>query len=253
MSSPDAVVALANGHAAQDAAPPSRPAQLSAWSASRAKRLFDVAAVCALAPLLCPLLLIIAAAVRLSSPGGAIFRQTRIGSHGRPFTILKFRTMVEATSDEEPGLACASAGRITAVGLMLRKFKVDELPQVINVLRGDMSLVGPRPRIAAQQLGTFPCRPGITGVATLAFAREDILLARLPPEGLAHVYHDHIMPAKHRLDSDYMAGATLLSDVQILVRTVLGCWRVPGVLQPSDLPAVHLASRSEVICRGEAV
>lgn len=248
MPSRDAVVATASLVVAQDVVGPSRAARLSAWSVSGAKRWFDVALVCAVAPLVAPLLLIVAAAVRLSSPGETIFRQTRIGFQGRPFTILKFRTMFQPPDDEEPGIACASAGRITDIGSVLRKLKLDELPQVLNVLRGDMSLVGPRPRIAAQQLGTLSCRPGVTGAATLAFAREDLLLAAVPPEQLPQFYRDHILPVKHRLDSEYMARATALSDMELLLRTVVGWWQLPGAYQRAGLCAANSVRCGESIC-----
>ncbi len=117
---------------------------LSPWSRSPLKRIVDIAVVCAASPLLCPLFLIIAAAVRLSSHGPAIFRQTRIGACAKPFTILKFRTMLVPDADEQHGIASAAAERITPIGEILRKLKLDELPQFFNVLRGDMSLVGPR-------------------------------------------------------------------------------------------------------------
>ena len=148
-----------------------------------------------------------------------------------PFTILKFRTMLEPRphdrADNLIGLASAATQRITPLGSILRKLKLDELPQFINVLRGEMSLVGPRPKIAELHAGAFLCRPGITGAATLAFAREESLLAQIPPKSLPQFYRDHIMPAKHELDSAYMAQATMSSDLHILLLTALGRWHAP--------------------------
>ncbi len=200
---------------------------LSRWSLSPLKRAFDIAVVCAASPLVCPLFLIIAAAVRLSSPGPAIFRQTRIGARAKPFTILKFRTMLVPDAGEQHGIASAAAERITPIGEILRKLKLDELPQFFNVLRGDMSLVGPRPKIAEQQIGVFLCKPGITGAATLAFAREESFLSQIPAESLPRYFRKHVLPAKHALDSAYMAQATLSSDLRLLLLTAFGRWHAP--------------------------
>jgi lipopolysaccharide/colanic/teichoic acid biosynthesis glycosyltransferase len=227
MSQPDSVTTFGGLEEPEDAGPPLHSVKLSAWSMSRAKRAFDLSLVCVFTPLVCPLLVIIGLIVRLSSPGPAIFRQMRVGSLGRPFTILKFRTMDETASASVPGIAWMSTDRITPIGHFLRRLKLDELPQIINVLRGDMSLVGPRPRIPGQQLGSFPCRPGITGPATLVFAREEILLAEIPPHLVTQYYRKNIMPAKERLDSEYLSRASLRSDLQILLRTASVFWETP--------------------------
>jgi O-antigen biosynthesis protein WbqP len=135
------------------------------------KRAFDVSA-CALLLLLCwPILLILIIAIRLQSPGPAIFAQTRIGKHGRPFACYKLRTMYSGTASVPTHEVQPSA--VTPLGKHLRRFKIDELPQLWNVLAGDMSLVGPRPCLqsqlelvqARQQLGVLEVRPGITGLA----------------------------------------------------------------------------------------
>ncbi|MGC1424818.1 MAG: sugar transferase, partial [Terracidiphilus sp.] len=100
----------------------------------------------------------------------------------------------------------------------------DELPQVLNVLMGDMSFVGPRPKLPEHQLGRLRCRPGITGAATIAFAREEQVLAALPRHRLDHYYHSIILPAKLQLDTEYMARATFLSDLKLIVDTAFGRW-----------------------------
>ncbi|UWZ82260.1 sugar transferase [Occallatibacter riparius] len=224
--------------------------QMSAWSLSPAKRVFDAALVCAASPILLPLLLILAAAVRLSSPGPAIFRQTRIGARGEPFTILKFRTMIEPDASVHHGLACTASERITPLGFILRRLKLDELPQFINVLRGDMSLVGPRPKIAELHTGAFLCRPGITGAATLAFAREEFLLAQIPAEILPQYYRDYVQPAKHQLDSAYMAQATMSSDLRLLALTALGRWHAPSFPIQQTFASRRQAD-SEPICTSD--
>jgi lipopolysaccharide/colanic/teichoic acid biosynthesis glycosyltransferase len=201
-----------------------RRQMLSDWAASRAKRIFDATAVLVFSPLWIPLFVILGAAVRLSSRGPAIFRQTRAGCCNRFFTIYKFRTMRHLRHSRRNAIAAISVDEVTPVGRILRRFKLDELPQLINVLLGHMSLVGPRPKVPEQQLEPLPCRPGITGSATLAFARENSLFAQIPEPELTGFYHDVVLPAKYRLDWEYMRRATLSGDLRILLDTILGRW-----------------------------
>jgi lipopolysaccharide/colanic/teichoic acid biosynthesis glycosyltransferase len=222
--------------------------RLSAWTVSRAKRLFDVTLVLMCLPLLLPLLLVIFLAIYVSSGAPVLFRQTRIGRGGRPFTIYKFRTMGHASGTLENSIAALSGGQITRVGHILRRSKLDELPQVFNVLAGKMSLVGPRPKILEQQLAEFGCRPGITGAATLAFAREEILLGQIPMQGLGNFYQAEVLPVKQRMDSDYMARASLPSDLSILLRTITGRW---GYF--SDTSQLQTREASSPAPRGEAL
>src|SRR5712672_3579606 len=135
------------------------------------KRVFDVTACGLFLLLFWPILLIVIVAIRLQSPGAAVFTQVRVGKNGRPFICYKLRTMYTGTSDVPTHLVPASA--VTALGEHLRRFKIDELPQLCNVLIGDMSLVGPRPCLPSQvdlvearrRLGVLEVRPGITGLA----------------------------------------------------------------------------------------
>lgn len=197
---------------------------LSRWGRSHARRIFDIAVILAITPLLLPVFGFIALAIAITSGMPIIFCQARAGCFGRPFTILKFRTMRHTSTARRSAIAAHAATEITALGRLLRRAKLDELPQAWNVLRGDMSLVGPRPRVANQQLVPLDCRPGLTGPATLAFAHEDRLFAQIAPEALDDYYRDVVLPAKHRLDNDYMKRATLLGDLKILCYTVLGRW-----------------------------
>jgi lipopolysaccharide/colanic/teichoic acid biosynthesis glycosyltransferase len=199
--------------------------ELSRWSRSRAKRILDVAAVLLCSPILLPLLASIAVAVFVTSGMPVIFRQHRVGRGGVPFAIYKFRTMRPSDTHGRSAMAIESAGRITRLGSLLRRTKLDELPQLLNVLAGEMSLVGPRPKVPEQQLQPLSCRPGLTGVATLAFAREEALLMRVPPQEWAELFHNTILPAKRRMDAQYMQKATLWSDLRILADTVLVRWR----------------------------
>lgn len=200
------------------------PEHLSAWATSRTKRIFDMTLVLMCLPLLLPLLIAIFLAVYISSGAPVLFRQTRIGRGGRPFTIYKFRTMDQARGTFENAIAALSLGQVTRVGHILRRSKLDELPQVFNVLTGEMSLVGPRPKIPEQQLAWVGCRPGITGTATLAFAREDILFSQIPTHELGEFYRAEVLPVKLQMDSNYMARASLASDLRILFRTITGRW-----------------------------
>lgn len=193
-------------------------ADLSVWSSSTAKRVFDCACVVAALPMLIPTLLLVALAVWTTSRGPVLFRQKRVGRGGRPFTIVKFRTLRGNRDDGSAGQ------RFTAIGRGLRRLKLDELPQLLNVLVGDMSLVGPRPKMREYQLRTPTCRPGITGAATIVFAREEELLERVLRLRSAETYRTVVMTAKHCLDTDYMARATFLSDLNLLVRTLLRRW-----------------------------
>ncbi len=197
---------------------------LSPWSRSRAKRIFDCACVLPVLPLLLPILLVIALAVRMTSSGPALFRQKRMGLHGQAFTILKFRTMLLATDKAHHAVTTAGNQSFTSIGSFLRRWKLDELPQLLNVLRGDMSLVGPRPKMPEHVISDLPCRPGVTGAATIAFAREEAVLDRIPRHHLEACYYSVVLPAKRKLDAEYMAHATFLSDLKIIVNSVLRRW-----------------------------
>jgi lipopolysaccharide/colanic/teichoic acid biosynthesis glycosyltransferase len=191
-----------------------------------AKRLFDL--VVALGGLLVFALpmLVITLWIRLDSPGPVLFRQQRVGRHGRLFRIHKFRTMVADAPARGPAVTVGADPRITRTGAWLRKSKLDELPQLLDVLAGDMSIVGPRPEVP-QYVALYPAdlrervlavRPGITDPVSLRFADEGALLARAPdPE---REYREVIMPAKLREAAAYAARATLWSDLGVIGRTL---------------------------------
>lgn len=193
------------------------------WPDGVGKRLFDIAASALGLLLLLPLLLLTALWVKLDSPGPALFRQTRIGRYGIPFTIHKFRTM-----RLEPGTAITIGAdpRITRSGHLLRQTKLDELPQLWDVLRGAMSLVGPRPELP-RYVELYPhelkarvlaVRPGITDPASLAFSHEaELLAAAADPE---REYREVILPAKLQLSADYAGQASLATDLRLILRTL---------------------------------
>jgi lipopolysaccharide/colanic/teichoic acid biosynthesis glycosyltransferase len=197
---------------------------LSRWSQSGAKRFFDCICVISALPLLVPILLAVALGVRITSSGPVLFCQRRMSGNGRGFTILKFRTMIHDSGKAHRPVTTNGNQRFTPIGRFLRRWKLDELPQLLNVLAGHMSLVGPRPKLPEHALLNLHCRAGITGAATAVFAREEAILERVPKRHLDCFYFSAVLPAKHELDADYMARATFLSDLKLIVESVLRRW-----------------------------
>jgi len=200
-----------------------------------AKRALDIAAAAAGLAATGPLLGAIAIVVRRTSPGPALFRQTRVGRDGKPFEMLKFRTMrVAAPGEVGPQVTAGGDTRITAVGRVLRKTKLDELPELLNVLRGDMSLVGPRPEVPKyvahysqeDKASVHSVRPGLTDPATVRFRSEEEILARADDPERAYV--EDVLPTKVRMYKDYLEGASLLGDLRILVETLFVIAVPPG-------------------------
>jgi lipopolysaccharide/colanic/teichoic acid biosynthesis glycosyltransferase len=198
--------------------------ELSSWSSSATKRIFDCACVLLALPVLIPIMLVTALAVRLTSGGPVLFLQERMGRNGQTFTILKFRTMIHVADATHHPITTSDNQRFTSIGPMLRRWKLDEVPQLINVLLGHMSLVGPRPKMPQHVVCHLPCRPGITGLATIVFACEETVLARVAKDQLDAYYHAVVLPTKRRLDAEYMARATFFSDLRLLVNSVLRRW-----------------------------
>ena len=221
--------------------------KLSPWARSGAKRFFDCACILPFAPVLIPLFLVIGLAVRMTSTGPVLFLQKRMGRRGCVFTIVKFRTLTHCCDDVHRAVTTSANQRFTPVGPFLRRWKLDELPQLWNVLIGDMSLVGARPKLPIHQIGELECRPGITGAATIAFAREEAVLAQLPMGDLDGYYNEVILPLKRRIDEEYMAKATFFSDFKLLVNTVLRRWDtsiMESLLTDTLLPEEDSAHRN---------
>jgi lipopolysaccharide/colanic/teichoic acid biosynthesis glycosyltransferase len=198
----------------------------SDWTA---KRLYDVFfSFCGLV-LLGPLFAVIAALVKLADGGDVFYRQVRVGLGGREFVIYKFRTMVAAAEKSGPSVTKNGDARVTWIGRILRKAKLDELPQLWNVLKGDMSLVGPRPEVpryvrhyTPDQRAMLWHKPGITDLASLCFRDEEALLANAAD--VEEFYIQHCIPRKLRLNQEYAARANLLSDTWIILQTVCPYW-----------------------------
>lgn len=201
---------------------PFAPIMPPSWGAMACKRAFDI--VCSLLGLvvLSPLLLVVSLLVAVTSPGGVFFRQERIGKGGKPFRIFKFRSMRKDNAGLK--ITTGNDSRITPVGRFLRKSKIDELPQLINVLVGDMSFVGPRPEVAdyvslytPHQRQVLLVRPGITGLASIRFRNEnDLLTASTDPN---RTYIEQIMPRKIDLDLEYIPHASVLYDIKLIFQT----------------------------------
>lgn len=204
---------------------PVRPVgSLSAWSGSSAKRVFDIVCVLCSLPCLLPVMLLVGLAVRLTSRGPVLFRQVRMGRDGQTFRIMKFRTMVERPQTTDRLITISSDDRFTPVGPFLRRWKLDEVPQLLHVLMGQMSLIGPRPKVPEHEPEGLCCRPGITGAATLAFAREEQALDRVPPELLDEFYNNVVLPVKRQIDAEYMGRATFRSDLAMICNSLFGRW-----------------------------
>lgn len=203
---------------------------VSPWCNSPWKRRWDVFGAILLLIVLLPLMIVVALAVKLTSRGPVLFRQRRPGKDGREFCILKFRTMVDCRRHAGPEVTRAEDPRVTWVGRYLRRWKLDELPQLFNVLFGHMSFVGPRPlatwvwqepSIQTEAECVHSVRPGITSQATLTFRNEEEILAPLSAEDLEEVYMSVIMPLKLRMDLEYLQNAGFASDLRLICKTAL--------------------------------
>ena len=189
------------------------------------KRIFDVAIAVAGLILIWPLLLLIAVLVKAEDGGPVLFRQERVGRDGRPFRMWKFRTMVTDPENLGPQLTAAQDDRITTVGAFLRQLRLDELPQLFNVLTGEMTMVGPRPEVpkyvatyTGAQRRVLALTPGITDRASIEFLDEaGLLRGQSDPEKF---YIERIMPEKIRLNLDYAEGATRWGDLMVIIDTL---------------------------------
>ncbi|MDQ6699257.1 MAG: sugar transferase [Acidobacteriota bacterium] len=217
------------------------------------KRCFDLALTLAALPVVAPVLIGIAAAIKLTSPGPVFYRGARVGRRGQIFRIFKFRTMVlnadkiggSSTPDDDP--------RITAVGKILRRYKLDELPQLLNVLSGEMSFVGPRPQVQSEVAMYTPAervlleaKPGITDYASLVFRDEGAILRGSADPDKA--YREKIAPLKIHLGLYYVRHRTLIEDLKLIAATagaILGidpAWCVSPALKKSGASRLKLAS-----------
>lgn len=191
-----------------------------------AKRAMDIAVSAAALCVLWPVLLLIALAIVVDDPGPVFYRQVRVGRGGKPFRIFKFRTMVMDADKKGLSITVGRDSRITRVGAFLRKTKLDELAQLLNVLAGQMSFVGPRPEVpryvelyTPYQRQVLLVRPGITDYASIAYRNENDLLAGADdPE---RMYIETIMPDKIELNMRYLREISPLADVRLILKTII--------------------------------
>lgn len=211
------------------------------------KRIFDIIVALVGLIILAPILVMIAILIKLDSPSPIFFKGERVGQHGKVFHILKFRSMVPDASQKGADITCKDDPRITRIGGFLRRTKLDELPSLINVLRGEMSLVGPRPealawveRYTPQQRAVLTVKPGITGLAQIKYRNEETLLSgdNLKAEYL------QIMNDKLNIDLGYLENRSFISDLCILMETVAVLLRRPQAIHDSSPIKIPDSARS---------
>ncbi len=190
------------------------------------KRIFDIVTSSVILLIFFPVGILISLAITMESRGGVFYRQERIGLYGIPFKVFKFRTM--KVDSEKLGTLTVGMkdNRITAVGVFLRKLKLDEFPQFLNVLIGQMSIVGPRPEVkeyvdlySEEQRKVLDVKPGITDYASLEYFKENELLGK--SDNPRQTYIDEIMPAKLELNKKYLTNPTIMEDIKIMWKTFL--------------------------------
>lgn len=213
------------------------------------KRVFDICASFVALLAFLPLMLVIAVVIPFTSPGPAVFRQTRVGRDGCKFTLYKFRSM-EMKEEAERGLfEAGSSRRITPFGRFLRAAKLDELPQLWNVLKGDMSVVGPRPEVQ-KWVEAYPerwaivhrVRPGITDPASILYRNEEELLSKAADPDAC--YRECILPHKLTLYEGYVRNHSLAGDVQLILRTVLCVLFHQGTARSSEITLTDTSQNS---------
>lgn len=195
------------------------------------RRLFDLVASTIGLLLAWPVLLAAAVAIKVSSPGPVFYKAERVGRNGRLFRMYKFRTMVENAAAVGPAITRSGDPRVFGVGRVLRRLKIDEIPQLMNVLRGEMAIVGPRPealryvqRYTPSQRQILAVLPGMTSPASLLYRHEE---AQLKGDDWEKTYLDVIMPEKVAIDLAYLDRRSLLSDIGIIARTIAEAFAGP--------------------------
>ncbi|HJB01119.1 MAG TPA: sugar transferase [Candidatus Mediterraneibacter merdavium] len=199
-----------------------------------AKRAMDVAAGAVLTVILSPVMLILAAAIKIDSRGPVFFRQERITQYGRSYRIFKFRTMVADADKKGPAVTTCGDSRITRMGRLLRKCRLDELPQLFNVLAGDMSFVGTRPEVkkyveayTEEMWATLLLPAGITSRTSIAYKDEDEVMEKYLKEGdtVDEVYIRHVLPEKMRYNLEYLKNFSIAGDIKVMIDTVFAVIR----------------------------
>ena len=190
------------------------------------KRLFDILFSLMVLSLFFPFGILIALLILISFPGGVFFRQERIGLHGKPFRLFKFRSMRRDSEKSGTLTVGMKDSRITKIGVFIRKFKLDEFPQFINVLVGNMSVVGPRPEVkefvdlyTEEQKKVLEVKPGITDYASIAYFNENEILAK--SNNPRETYIKEVLPDKIKINQKYLNNPTLIHDFRIIWKTII--------------------------------
>ncbi|VAX32137.1 Lipid carrier : UDP-N-acetylgalactosaminyltransferase [hydrothermal vent metagenome] len=203
------------------------------------KRFFDISCSFIGLIILLPLFTVVAILIKFDSRGPVFFRQQRIGKNFRPFRIYKFRTMTTDAPEKGPEITVGGDKRVTRIGRILRKYKLDELPQLINVLMGDMSLVGPRPEVEKyvelykeDYKHILQVRPGITDISSITYRDEEgVLVGKKDPEAY---YRQVLLPEKIRLAREYIARASFFYDLRLIFKTVHKIFYPSFTIQPQS-------------------
>lgn len=192
------------------------------------KRIFDFVVSLVGVIIISPILLIVAIAIKIDSKGNILFLQKRVGRKGKPFYIYKFRTMVTDAEKLGKQITVGKDNRITKVGAFLRKYKIDELPQLLNVVKGEMSLVGPRPEVpkyvelyTKEESKVLDVRPGITDLASLRYKDENDILGKV--ENPEEYYINVIMKDKLKLNLEYIEKSNIIFDISLILKTIIKC------------------------------
>lgn len=192
------------------------------------KRLLDIISSCVVLLLLCPIFLVIAIIIKIDSYGPVFFPQIRVGKNFKPFRLYKFRTMVSDAPEKGPAITVVNDPRITKIGRFLRRTKIDEFPQLFNVIKGDMSIVGPRPEIAKyvemfqnEYKEILQIKPGITDYATIEFRDEEGILKKYSNTETGYI--KEVLPVKIELYKKYLRDKSLFTDLKLIFLTF---WKI---------------------------
>ena len=190
------------------------------------KRLFDIIFSLIVLFTLLPVFIVVAVLIGVDSKGGIFFKQIRVGKNNVDFSLFKFRTMTVGSDKKGQITIGNNDGRITKVGSLLRKYKLDEFPQLINILNGEMSIVGPRPEVrkyvelyTKEQLNVLSVKPGLTDYASLEYINESEILGN--SEDPNQTYIDEIMPLKLKLNLKYISKISFITDLSLIFKTII--------------------------------
>jgi lipopolysaccharide/colanic/teichoic acid biosynthesis glycosyltransferase len=204
------------------------------------KRLIDASLSFVALLVLCPLFAIVGIIIKCTSPGPVLYWQDRVGRGGRIFKIAKFRSMVVGADNKGLGITISGDGRVTRVGVFLRKSKIDEFPQLWNVLKGEMSLVGPRPELSQyvsaytpEQRLVLQARPGITDPASVRYRHEEAVLAT--SQNPDEFYRGVILPDKLAINLQYIREISVYSDIKCVIHTMTSLFKQPTILSSEQI------------------